>query len=94
MVTSEGLHSKGARQTRPGKGKRWNSLGFSILRVAVPTRVTYTLAGGRHFTFSSWDNTEEKADWRKEEGRYAKEGIYRKNVLQGKYWSLQSVIPL
>ena len=93
MVTSEGLHSKGARQTRPGKGKRWNSLGFSILRVAVPTPVTYTLAGGRHFTFSSWDNTEEKADWRKEEGRYAKQGIYRKNVLKGKYWSPQSVIP-
>ena len=79
MVTSEGLHSKGARQTRPGKGKRWNYLGFSILRVAVPTRVTYTLAGGRHFTFSSWDNTEEKADWRKKRGKICK----RRN-LQGK----------
>ena len=72
MVTSEGLHSKGARQRRPGKGKRWNSLGFSFRRVAVPTRVTYTLAGGRHFTFSSWDNTEEKADWRKKRGKICK----------------------
>ena len=34
--------------------------------------MTYTLAGGRHFTFSSWDNTEEKADWRKKRGKICK----------------------
>ena len=41
-------------------------LGFSLFPVAVPTRVTWARSGGRHFPFSSRDNTEEGIGWKKQ----------------------------